>query len=399
MKKDFIFSSESVTEGHPDKLCDQVSDGLVDHFLDRDRYSRIIAECAVSTSILFIAARFASDAAVDIPQVARRVIADIGYDQPGFNAKTCSILTSIKEMEGNGFGWFDDREVTESQIESIQAMDQATVFGFACDQTPVLMPLPIWLAHKISRQLTAVRRSRSLSYLAPEAKTAVGVEYRDRKPHRIYGIAITAGQNESGAPKISKLREDIREAVIGPVFETESIRPDAHSEIFINPEGPFLIGGPSIHSGLTGRKTAMDTYGEYSRYSGAALSGKDPLRIDRVGAYAARHAAKNIVAAGLAKECEVQLSYVITRSRPVSVQVETFGTGKITDEELAALLENSFEFRLAGIIRNFKLRDLPSARKGSFYRKLAAYGHIGRTDLDLPWEALDKVEMLRGNLG
>ncbi|MFZ2445249.1 MAG: methionine adenosyltransferase [Syntrophobacteraceae bacterium] len=395
MKKDFIFSSESVTEGHPDKLCDQVSDALVDHFLERDRYARIIAECAVSTSILFIAARFSSDAGVDIPNAARKVIARIGYDQQGFNAKTCSILTSLQELPMDELCCFDEHELSEKEIESIPARNHVTVFGFACNQTPSLMPLPIYLAHRISKRISLVRSSKVLSYLAPEAKTDMGVEYRDRLPHRIYSITITAAHIEPGAPPLEKLRKDIKEAVIDPVFEGEPIKPDRRTEIFINPEGAYPLGGPTMHSGLTGRKTGIDTYGEYSRHSGAALSGKDPLRIDRIGAYAARYAAKNVVAAGLAEECELQLTYSISRSRPVSVQVETFGTGKISDTKLAALVEKNFEFRLAGIVRQFGLRDLPSTSKGGFYRKLAAYGHMGRTDFEVPWEKVDATEKLR----
>jgi S-adenosylmethionine synthetase len=392
MKKDYIFTSESVTEGHPDKLCDQISDALVDHFLEKDHQSRIIAECAVATSILFIAARFASDAVVDFPNVARKVISRIGYDQPGFNSKTCSILTSLKELPADELCCFKEEELTDKQIDSIAARNQVTVFGFACNQTRALMPLPIWLAHKVSRRINHVRQAKMLSYLAPEAKTDVAVEYRDRKPHRIHSITITAGQNQPNCPDIATLRDDIRESVIKPVFEDEPILPDRDTEIFINPEGPFPTGGPSVHSGLTGRKTAMDTYGEYSRHSGAALSGKDPMRIDRIGTYAARYAAKNVVGAGLADECEVQLSYSISRSRPASIQVETFGTGKMSDGKLAALLETCFEFRLAGIIKQFNLRKLPSIAKGSFYQRLAAYGQVGRTDIALPWEAIDSVD-------
>lgn len=399
MKKDFIFTSESVTEGHPDKLCDRISDALVDHFLDQDRNSRIIAECAVSTSILFIAARFASRATVDFPNVARKVIARIGYDQPGFNARTCSVLTSLQQMVEEKPCCFNERELSDKEIEAIPAGNQVTVFGFACTQTPVLMPLPIWLAHKTARRVSEVRRSKALPYLAPEAKIDIGVEYADRRPHRIYSITITASQNQQGSPGIETLRSDLRESVIDKVFEDEPIRPDGRTEIFINPEGPFYQGGPSVHSGLTGRKTAIDTYGEYARHSGAALSGKDPLRIDRIAAYAARHAAKNIVGAGLADECEVQLSYSITRSRPVSIQVETFGSGRVPDAELAAVIESGFEFRLAGIMRQFDLRGLPASRKGVFYQELAAYGHMGRTDVDLPWESLDRIDEVRDMCG
>lgn len=398
MKKGFMFTSESVTEGHPDKLCDQISDAIVDRFLRQDPFSSVIAECAVSTSIVFIAARFNSSANVDFSNIARQVINQVGYEEHVFNGKTCSILTSLKELPDEERFCFDERELTEDEIEKILVKNQVTLFGFACNQTPALMPLPIWLAHRLSRKLTAVRLQKILPYLAPDGKTQVGIEYKNRFPNRIHSITVIASQNRpstSGGVDLTRLQDDIREAVINTVFYDEEIRPDKETGIFINPDGPFLIGGPSVHSGLTGRKNAIDTYGEYSRHSGAALSGKDPLRIDRVGAYAARYAAKNIVAAGLADECEVQLSYSIGLSRPVSIQVETFGTGRISDEKIAGLIEKHFDFRLAGIIRQFNLRFLPSVVKGGFYRKLAAYGHVGRMDIGLPWELTDKAQMLK----
>ncbi len=395
MKKNFMFTSESVTEGHPDKLCDQISDAIVDRFLEQDPFSRVIAECAVSVSILFIAARFASSAAIDFPNVARRLIQQVGYSDRDFNSKTCSILTSLVELPVDEHCCFKEDELSEEEIERIPAQDQVTIFGFACNQTPAFMPLPIWLAHRLSKQITMVRRRRILPYLCPEAKTGVGIEYRDRRPDRIHSITITASQSAQGEPSLKKLREDIREVVLSGVFEDEPIKPDEKTDIFINPDGPFIRGGPSVHSGLTGRKNAIDTYGEYSRHSGAALSGKDPLRIDRVGAYAARYAAKNLVAAGLADECEVQLSYSIALSHPASIQVETFGTGMIPDEDLASIVERLFDFRLAGIMKQFHMRHLPANAQGGFYQKLAAYGHMGRIDLDPPWEKLDKVDALR----
>jgi len=395
MKKDFTFTSESVTEGHPDKVCDQISDAIVDHFLERDPYSRVIAECAVSTSIVFIAARFASTVPVDFPNVARRVIKRIGYDGPDFNARTCGVLTSLIELPLDEDCCFNEMELTDEEIERIPARNQVTVFGFACNQTPALMPLPIWLAHKLSKNISSVRRLRLLPYLAPEGKTDVAVEYRDGKPFRIASITVTVSQNKREEPSLHRLRDDIREVVIQPVFDAEPIKPDDKTELFINPEGLFLRGGPSVHSGLTGRKNAIDTYGEYSRHSGAALSGKDPLRIDRIGAYAARYAAKNLVAAGLADQCEVQLTYSISRSRPSSIQVETFGTGRISDEKAALLIEREIDFRLAGIMKKFNLRRPPGRTKGGFYQRLAAYGHVGRIDLDLPWEMTDKLEALR----
>ena len=398
MKKDFIFTSESVTEGHPDKLCDQISDALVDHFLQQDPFSRVIAECAVSTAIIFIAARFSSDASVDFPNIARQVINQIGYDQQAFNAKTCSIVTSLKELPSEENRRVDERNLTEDEIDAIPVHNQVTVFGFACKQTPSLMPLPIWLAHRLARKLTAVRLQKVLPYLAPDGKTQVGVEYKNGKPYRIHTVTVIASQNKaekSGGPDLKRLYDDMLDTVIRPAFLDEEISPDAATRIFINPDGPFITGGPSVHSGLTGRKNAIDTYGEYSRQSGAALSGKDPLRIDRIGAYAARYAAKNIVAAGIADECEIQLSYSIGLSRPVSIQVETFGTGRIPDEEISRIIEGRFDFRLAGIVRQFNLRFLPSIIKGGFYRKLASYGHVGRMDIGLPWELTDKAATLR----
>lgn len=399
MKKDFIFISESVTEGHPDKLCDQVSDAIVDHFLQQDPYSRVIAECAMSTAIIFVAARFESGGSVDFPNIARQVISQIGYDQQSFNAKTCSIVTSLRSLPHEEHCRFNEKELSDEEMDTIPVRNQVTVFGFACNQTPAFMPLPIWLAHRLARKLTSVRLQKILAYLAPDGKTQVGVEYRNGRPYRIHSVTVIASQNRpstEGGPEMRRLEEDIRQAVVDSVFLDEEIRPDRNTRVFINPDGPFIVGGPSVHSGLTGRKTAIDTYGEYSRQSGAALSGKDPLRIDRIGAYAARYAAKNIVAAGLADECEIQLSYSIGLSRPVSVQVETFGTGRIPDEKISKIAEQSFDFRLAGIIKQFNLRYLPSTLKGGFYRKLAAYGHVGRMDIGLPWELTDRIQAIKG---
>jgi S-adenosylmethionine synthetase len=398
MQKDFMFTSESVTEGHPDKLCDQISDALLDRFLQQDPYSGVIAECAVATAIVFIAARFASQATVDVPGVARHVIEQVGYNQPAFNAKTCSIVTSLKELPDEERRSFDERALSEEEMDHIAVKNQVTVFGFACDQTPAFLPLPIWLAHKLARRLGEVRKSRILPYLSADGKTQVGVEYRNRRPYRIHTMTVVGSQAQSptaGGPSLTRLQDDLQDTVVKDVFQDEEIRPDDKTRIFINPDGPFILGGPSVHSGLTGRKNAIDTYGEYSRHSGAALSGKDPTRIDRIGAYAARYAAKNVVAAGLATECEVQLSYSIGLSHPVSIQVETFGTGVLPDEDIMALLHRYFDFRLAGILKQFNLRFLPSAMKSGFYRRLAAYGHVGRTDLNLPWEATDKASVLR----
>lgn len=395
MKEDFIFTSESVTEGHPDKLCDLISDAIVDHFLQQNPLSMIIAECAVSTSIIFIAARFVSDVVADFPNIARQVINQVGYEQHSFNGKTCGIVTSLKEMPEGEYRCFDERMLSDEEIERIPVKNQVTAFGFACNQTPAFMPLPIWLAHRLSRKLTSARLQRILPYLEPDGKTQVGIEYKNRKPFRIHSITVIASQKRAEEPVLQKLERDIREAVIESVFRDEPIKPDNRTRIFVNPDGIFLTGGPSVHSGLTGRKNAIDTYGEYARHSGAALSGKDPTRIDRVGAYAARYAAKNVVAAGLAGECEVQLSYSIGLSRPVSIQVETFGTGKISDDEIAMLVERHFDFRLVSIIKQFNLRYLPSLVRGGFYKKLAAYGHVGRMDIGLPWELIDKVNLLK----
>lgn len=395
MRSDFMFTSQSVTEGHPDKLCDQISDAIVDRFLQTDPLSRIITECAVSTGVVFIAARFSSGAKVDLADTARSIIHQAGYEQGEFNATDATILTSLHELPPNVSPAVDEHLLSEKELDRITVKNQVTVFGFACNQTSAYMPLPIWLAHKLARRLTATRLEKQIPSLCPDGSTRVGVEYRDYRPYRIHSITLVVSQETPGAPAPETLREQIIEHVIMPVFERENVRPDDKTEIFINPDGPFIKGGPAIHSGLTGRKDAVDTYGEYCRRSGAALSGKDPTRIDRVGAYAARYAAKNIVAADLAEECEVQLSYSIGQARPVSIQVETFGTGRIDESEIARRLEAGMDFRLGGILRDFNLRYLPSTLKGGFYRKLAAYGHMGRMDIGLPWEKTDRARLLK----
>ncbi len=395
MKRDFMFTSESVTEGHPDKLCDQISDAIIDRFLQQDPLSRVVAECAVSTGILFIASRFASRASIDIPETARQVINQVGYEQKDFNAKDCTIMTSFTELPGSQYQPRDETALDDEEIEEITAKNVANAFGFACTHTPAMLPLPVWLAHQLARRLASVRLQRQLSYLAPDGKTQVGVEFKDRKPYRIHSITLIASQYGPNPVNIQRLRHDLCEQVVEPVFLDEELKPDEKTLIFVNPEGLFITGGPSLHSGLTGRKTAIDTYGEYSRNSETALSGKDPTRIDRVGAYAARYAAKNVVAAGLAEECEVQLTYSIGQARPVSIQVETHGAGQIPDEEIAELVRQNFEFRPAGIIREFNLRYLPVLFKGRFYSRLAAYGHVGRMDMGLPWELTDRASRLR----
>ncbi len=397
MKKDFIFTSESATAGHPDKLCDQISDAIVDRFLEEDPHAFIRAECAVASGVLFLACRFSSTARVDVTQVARKAIRKAGYEHADFNSKTCSILTSLKELPPDDRLQFDADNLTEEEIENFPVKQQGTFFGYACNQSPSLMPLPIWMAHQLAMQIDRVREQKILPYLAPDGKTQVSIEYMNRKPVRVHSVSIctTLFQAERPARDPLTLKDDIRRMVIDPVFKDDAVRPDEKTKFFVNPEGVLMVGGPAVHSGLTGRKNATDLYGEYSRYSGSALSGKDPLRIDRVGNYEARYAAKNVVAAGLADECEVQLSYCIGLARPVSIQVDTFETGKIPDSEITALIKKHFDFRLAAIIRNFDLRNLPSKTKGGFYRKLAVYGQVGRMDLDLPWEATDKIHLLR----
>ncbi|TVR97668.1 MAG: methionine adenosyltransferase [Rhodospirillales bacterium] len=395
MKGDFIFTSESVTEGHPDKLCDQISDGLVDRFLQQDPFSQITAECAVATGILFIAARFASDAVVDIAGLARRIIIEAGYDHSGFDPNTCSVMTSLSALPAGDRFTRDEAEMDDDEMERMVVQNQATVFGFACTQTPGLMPLPIWLAHKIARRLATVRKEGQLPYLAPDGKTQVAVEYRDGRAARIHGITLVAAISGDAVPEQRQLERDLDDLVVRPAFAEEEVRPDDRTRLFINPGGPLMVGGPATHAGLTGRKNGIDTYGEYARQSDSALSGKDPTRIARSGTYAARHAAVNVVSAGLASECEVQLSYSIGLSRPVSLQVQTFGSGRIPDAEIAARLDRTFDFRLAGIIRDLRLRRLPALARDGFYRKLAAYGQVGRTDLDLPWEKPDRTAALR----
>lgn len=395
MKKDFIFTSESATAGHPDKLCDQISDAIVDRFLEQDPFSVIRAECAVASGVLFLASRFASKATVDVAQVARKVISKAGYEHEDFNSRTCSILTSIKELRPDDSVAFDAGSLTDEEIEGLHVKQQGTFFGYACNQSGPLMPLPIYLAHKLAMRIDFVRQTKALSYLAPDGKTQVSVEYHDRRPSRIHSVSIcTTLLQPDRVRALLTLKDDIRNAVIEPVFKDEPVRPDDRTKIFLNPEGVLMVGGPAVHSGLTGRKNSTDLYGEYSRYSGSALSGKDPMRIDRVGNYVARYAAKNVVAAGLADECEIQLSYTIGLSRPVSIQVDTFDTAKIPDAEITARVKKVFDFRLAAIIRHFDLRSLPSKTKGGFYRKLAVYGQVGRTDMDLPWERTDMTSEL-----
>jgi S-adenosylmethionine synthetase len=395
MKSDFVFTSESVTEGHPDKLCDLISDAIVDQFLVHDPYSRILAECAVANGVIFIAARFATEASVDIPQIARQEIQRVGYTGEGFNAEDCTILTNFSELPQRLYSTDDERDFSSEKLEKTTATRHATVFGFACNQTEALVPMPIWMAHQLARALSQARTSEKLPYLQPDATVQVAIEYKKSKPYRIHSINMLISHDDMSDAHFKDMRHEIVEQVISPVVEREDVHFNASANIFINPEGPFVGGGPAVHSGLTGRKNAVDLYGQYSRRSGAALSGKDPTRIDRTGNYQARYAAVNIIAAKLATECEVQLSYSIGQSQPVSIQVETFGTGKISDDDIADKIKQKIDFRPAAIIANFNLRQLPKEGKGSFYQHLAAYGHVGRKDIELPWEQADKVKALK----
>lgn len=394
MHQDFMFTSESVTDGHPDKLCDQISDAIVDRFLERDPQARIVAESAVATGIVFIAARYASHAKIDVAEVAREVIREVGYVDGGFNADECTVMTSIQELHGHRMERTDVASLTDDELDRLVALHQVTAFGYACDQTEELMPAPIVLGHRLARHLATIRRTGQLPYLMPDGQSQVGVEYREGRPTRIHSVALVASHRARQAPEPGAMRDDLIETVVQPVCSEGPLRIDDKTQIFVNPEGPVVDGGPAVHAGLTGRKTAIDSYGEYSRHSGAALSGKDPLRIDRVAAYAARHAAKNIVAAGLARACEVQLSYTIGFARPVSIQIETFGSASLDERKISKCVERVFDFRLGGIIKRFDLQRQPSLRGGSFYRLMAVYGQVGRLDLDLPWEQTDCVEAL-----
>lgn len=394
MSDDFIFTSESITRGHPDKLCDQVSDAIVDHFLRQDRHASIVAECGVSSGILFIAARYASVAKLDIPDVARLVIREIGYPREVFDADSCSIMTSFVDRTANDYEPLALEDFGEEALNKLTAKHPVTAFGYACNQSPNLMPLPVWLAHRLADVLDSKEVQKKLPYLLPDGKSQVSIEYRAGRPRRIHGVALVASQQKENEPDLAGLRKDLIEHVLNPVCEEAKYEPDADTHIFINPEGPLIGGGPSYHSGLTGRKTGVDTYGEYARHSGAALSGKDPMRIDRVSAYAGRYAAKNVVAAKLADECEVSLSYSVGMAAPVSVRVRTFGTGVVDDQEIANRVRKVFDFRVGAIVRDLGLRELPAKSKHGFYQRLAVYGQMGRTDLKAPWENTDRSSEL-----
>ncbi len=395
MSDDFVFTSESVTVGHPDKLCDQVSDAIVDFFLRQDPHSSIVAECAISSGIMFVSTHYASKAGLAIPEVAREVIRGVGYSKDVFDADACAIMTSFMDHTATDYRRLNLDDMDDAGIGRLTAKHQATVFGYACDQTAAMMPLPIWLAHRLADKLDDADVSEALPYLLPDGKSQVAIEYRGGEPSRIHSITLVASQTTRDAVTPSQLQDDLITRVVEPVLKAEGLTADEGTKIHVNPEGPLVGGGPAAHSGLTGRKTGIDTYGEYARHSGTALSGKDPMRIDRVGAYIARYAAKNVVAAGLARECEVQLSYAIGVPEPVSVRVRSFGTGSVDEDEIRERLVRAVDLRPAGIVRDLGLRKLPAQYPEGFYRRLAVYGHMGRMDLDVPWERTDKVEALK----
>ena len=407
MSKRYLFTSESVTEGHPDKICDQISDAILDTLLTQDPTSRVAAEVVVNTGLVLITGEITSKASVNYVNIARKKIAEIGYTDAvnGFCSNSCSVLVALDEQSpdiAQGVNTAHEaRQDSEEQFDKVGAGDQGIMFGFACNETPELMPLPISLAHRIARRLAAVRKTGQLTYLRPDGKTQVTVAYEDGRPVGIDTILIstqhtpTIGDITDEAEVQAKIKKDLWSAVVEPVFGDLEVQPDENTRFLVNPTGKFVIGGPQGDSGLTGRKIIVDTYGGYSRHGGGAFSGKDPTKVDRSAAYACRYAAKNIVAAGLAEKCEVQLSYAIGVARPVSIMVDTFGTGKVDDQTLLQLITDHFELRPAGIIHTFNLRNLPSERGGRFYQDVAAYGHFGRTDLDLPWERTDKAELLK----
>jgi S-adenosylmethionine synthetase len=387
-----LFTSESVTEGHPDKICDQISDSVLDAILSQDPYARVACETSVTTGLVLVAGEITTSCYVDIPKIVRKAIADIGYTRAkyGFDAETCAVITAIDEqspdiaMGVNQALEARDGTDVDQEIESIGAGDQGLMFGFACDETPELMPLPISLAHQLARRLSEVRKDGTLSYLRPDGKTQVTVEYDGDKPVRVDTIVISTQHDEM--TDLGTIAQDLRKQVIDPVVPSQLL--DDQTKYFINPTGRFVIGGPQGDAGLTGRKIIVDTYGGYARHGGGAFSGKDPTKVDRSAAYAARHVAKNIVASGLAKKCEVQVAYAIGVAQPVSISVDTYGTATIAEDDIELLIRKYFDLRPAAIIRDLELRQ-------PIYRQTAAYGHFGRSDLNLPWERTDKADVLR----
>ncbi|NLK94360.1 MAG: methionine adenosyltransferase [Clostridiales bacterium] len=388
MKK--LFTSESVTEGHPDKICDQISDGVLDAILEKDPYARVACETCTTTGMVMVMGEISTSCYVDIPKVARNVIKEIGYDRAkyGFDCETCSIITSIDEQSSDiAMGVNEALESRKGEVDDVEAIgagDQGMMFGFATNETPEYMPLPIAMAHRLSRRLSEVRKNNTLSYLRPDGKTQVTVEYEDDKPKRIDAIVISTQHDEKVTLK--QIEEDLIKYVIKEVVPSELL--DDETKYFINPTGRFVVGGPQGDSGLTGRKIIVDTYGGYGRHGGGAFSGKDPTKVDRSAAYAARWVAKNLVAAGVAEKLEIQLAYAIGVAKPVSITIDTFGTGKVKEDVLTDIVQKVFDLRPGAIIRDLDLRR-------PIYRQTAAYGHFGRTDIILPWEQLNKVEEIK----
>ena len=388
MPKLFLFTSESATIGHPDRLCDTISDALVDQFLRQDPYSRIIAECAISKGMVFVAVRFASKAAVDIAQAARSVIEGAGYRKQEFDTEECTVVTSLIAMPVEQRIQADEADLAPAELDRYTVHNQTTLFGFACTHTPELMPLTISLSHRLTRELAMARKSGLMPFLGPDGKSQVTVEYAHGKPVRIHTVVVST-QHTADIDQ-GDLRESVQEQILAKVLPAHLM--EKHPTVHINPTGQFIVGGPHGDAGLTGRKIIVDTYGGVARHGGGAFSGKDPTKVDRSAAYAARYVAKNVVAAGLADRFEVQLSYAIGVARPVSISIESFGTAKIDEVKLAKLIDEMFDLRPGAIIRDLKLRR-------PIYRQTAAYGHFGRTDIDLPWEATDKADALRRAAG
>ncbi len=408
MSNNYLFTSESVTEGHPDKICDQISDTILDAILSQDPSSRVAAEVVVNTGLVLVTGEITTKAQVNYVDLVRNKIAEIGYThaENGFSANSCSVLIALDEQspdiaQGVTSAQEQRENLSDSELDEIGAGDQGLMFGYACNETPELMPMPISLAHRVSRRLAEVRKQGELSYLRPDGKTQISVQYEDGKPVGIDTILVstqhteTIGDISEGSDVQKKIKDDLWSAVIQPVFADLKLKPNDNTRFLVNPTGKFVVGGPQGDSGLTGRKIIVDTYGGYSRHGGGAFSGKDPTKVDRSASYACRYVANNIVAAGLADKCEVQVSYAIGVARPVSIFIETFGTAKVTEEKLLELVKQHFELRPAGIIQTLNLRNLPQERGGRFYQDVAAYGHFGRTDLDLTWEKTDKAQLLR----